>query len=1069
MRKILQMAMLFMALLVYAPAFAQTPQNITTIKGTVSDDHNVTLPGVTVALKGSSIAVVTDINGHYSINIPQSANAILRFTFIGMDAVDVPVGTRTNIDIALKTSANQLNDVVVIGYGTQKRGDVNGAISSVTAKDILDIPQPSIDQMIQGKAAGVTVTENSGAPGAAVSVHIRGITSFTPSEPLYVIDGVAIDGNAGNAMGGSGIQLTSQASPSQQESDPSPLAQLNPDDIESIDILKDASATAIYGSRGANGVVIITTKKGKSGAAKIDYDFYYGDQTQGKFLQMMNLPQYAAFENALADDFGVGRRVEFSNPSALGPGTDWQEAIFQNAPEQSHTLSISGAKDNTDYYISGGYYDQQGTIIGSSFDRYTFHTTINSQAKDWFKVGTSISANQSFENIGLGNSGGLVYNALLAAPDQAVYNADGSYAGPSVVAGTIEGGRNPIQQALSITNTLQRSNVQGNFNADILFTKDISLHSEIDGNFDWSDAKTFLPTYSYGATGSSVAYVNTQAELNEYDADDTYWNWVEHLNYNHTFGKSVISALIGREVWESTYDGIQAGTKGFTAGNTIQTLNLGTQTTNTLGEPKGSTTMQSYLARVIYTYDDKYSITASDRSDQSSNFAPGHQTGYFPGVAASWRLSQESFMTDIDKVVSNLKLRLGYGETGNSNIPGYRYGTAITPVVTGLGTGFSFYNFPNPNLTWETAIQKNIGVDFSLLNNRIDASVDAYDKTSKNFLFQKPLPAFLGGATAEYSNAAVVQSPYVNAGEIQNKGIELSITSRNITNKDFKWTTNVIFSHFSNKVLSLDGAPPIVGDVSTGFGPQIPATLTQVGGPVGEFYGYKVVGIIKTQAQLQYLAAHPQNVIGAPEPITSDRSVSNGIYLGDILYAGNNNGAPNTEYALGNPNPDFTYSITNTFSYKDFDLSIFLNGSYGGKVLNALSFQTEGEYGLYMNQTAATANYWSPSNPNSNIPTPRSGFGNNNLVMSDRFLESASYLRLQNVRIGYNLPARWAKYIKMSHLKVFASGQNLYVFTKYSGLDPEVGSLDQNPTLQNIDYGRYPTPRVVTVGVNAEF
>jgi len=1069
MRKILQMAMLFMALLVYAPAFAQTPQNITTIKGTVSDDHNVTLPGVTVALKGSSIAVVTDINGHYSINIPQSANAILRFTFIGMDAVDVPVGTRTNIDIALKTSANQLNDVVVIGYGTQKRGDVNGAISSVTAKDILDIPQPSIDQMIQGKAAGVTVTENSGAPGAAVSVHIRGITSFTPSEPLYVIDGVAIDGNAGNAMGGSGIQLTSQASPSQQESDPSPLAQLNPDDIESIDILKDASATAIYGSRGANGVVIITTKKGKSGAAKIDYDFYYGDQTQGKFLQMMNLPQYAAFENALADDFGVGRRVEFSNPSALGPGTDWQEAIFQNAPEQSHTLSISGAKDNTDYYISGGYYDQQGTIIGSSFDRYTFHTTINSQAKDWFKVGTSISANQSFENIGLGNSGGLVYNALLAAPDQAVYNADGSYAGPSVVAGTIEGGRNPIQQALSITNTLQRSNVQGNFNADILFTKDISLHSEIDGNFDWSDAKTFLPTYSYGATGSSVAYVNTQAELNEYDADDTYWNWVEHLNYNHTFGKSVISALIGREVWESTYDGIQAGTKGFTAGNTIQTLNLGTQTTNTLGEPKGSTTMQSYLARVIYTYDDKYSITASDRSDQSSNFAPGHQTGYFPGVAASWRLSQESFMTDVDKVVSNLKLRLGYGETGNSNIPGYRYGTAITPVVTGLGTGFSFYNFPNPNLTWETAIQKNIGVDFSLLNNRIDASVDAYDKTSKNFLFQKPLPAFLGGATAEYSNAAVVQSPYVNAGEIQNKGIELSITSRNITNKDFKWTTNVIFSHFSNKVLSLDGAPPIVGDVSTGFGPQIPATLTQVGGPVGEFYGYKVVGIIKTQAQLQYLAAHPQNVIGAPEPITSDRSVSNGIYLGDILYAGNNNGAPNTEYALGNPNPDFTYSITNTFSYKDFDLSIFLNGSYGGKVLNALSFQTEGEYGLYMNQTAATANYWSPSNPNSNIPTPRSGFGNNNLVMSDRFLESASYLRLQNVRIGYNLPARWAKYIKMSHLKVFASGQNLYVFTKYSGLDPEVGSLDQNPTLQNIDYGRYPTPRVVTVGVNAEF
>jgi len=1074
MRKTLQMAMLFVFLLVYAAANAQSSGNTITIKGTVSDDTKVTLPGVTVKLKNSQIATVTDVNGNYSINVPKITNSpTLEFSFVGMQTQDVVIGGKTTVNVVLKSTTNQLSDVVVIGYGTQKRGDVNGAISSVSAKDIQDIPQPSVDQMLQGKAAGVTVTQNSGAPGAAVSVNIRGITSFTGSQPLYVIDGVAIDGNAGNAIGGNGVALTSQASPSQQETNVSPLAQLNPDDIESIDILKDASATAIYGSRGANGVVIITTKKGKSGSAKIDYDFWYGEQTQGKFLQMMDLPQYASFENTLADEFGVGRREEFSNPSVLGPGTDWQEAIFKNAPEQSHTLSISGGRDGSDYYISGGYFNQQGTVLGSSFDRYTFHTTVNSQVKDWFKVGTSVSANQSNSNIGLGNSYGIIYNALLAAPDQAVYNADGSFAGPAVVNGTIEGGRNPVQEALNITNTLLRSNVQGSLYGDILFTKDLTLHSEIDGNFDWNDAKTFLPTYSYGATGSSAAFVNTQASLNEYNSSDTYYNWVEHLNYNHTFGKSVVTALVGHEVWESTYDGIQAGTKGFTAGNTIQTLNLGTQSTNQLGEPKGSTTMESWLGRVIYTYDDKYSITASDRSDRSSNFAEGHQTGYFPGVAVSWRISQESFMTDIDKVVNNLKLRVGYGTTGNSNIPGYRYGTAITPVVTGLGTGFSFYNFSNPNLTWETAIQKNIGLDFSLFNSRIDASIDAYDKTSKNFLFQQPLPAFLAGGIAEYSQVAIVQPPYVNAGNIQNKGFEFSITSRNIIGKDFKWTTNLIFSHYSNKVLSLNGAPPIIGNVSTGFGPQIPATLTQVGGPVGEFYGYKVQGIIKTQAQLQYLAAHPQNVLGISgttgEPITSDRTVSNGIYLGDIEYAGNNNGAPNTQYALGNPNPDFTYSITNTFSYKDFDLSIFLNGSYGGKILNAVDFQTEGLYQLYMNQTAAAANFWTTSNPTSNIPTPRSGFGNNNLVMSDRFLESASFLRLQNVRLGYNLPSQWAKYIKMSHLKVFVSGQNLYVFTKYSGLDPEVGSLDQNPTLQNIDYGRYPTPRVITFGLNAEF
>jgi TonB-linked SusC/RagA family outer membrane protein len=1070
MRKILQMAMLFIFLCAIVPAVAQNTGGITTIKGTVSDNQNVTLPGVTITLKGGKVNAITDINGHYTINVPANAKT-LTFSFIGMRAQEIDIAGRTNINVVLEPTSTELSDVVVIGYGSQRRGDVNGAISSVTAKQIQDIPQPSVDQMLQGKAAGVTVTQNSGAPGAAVSVRIRGITAFSGSEPLYVIDGVAIDGNANN-----GYQLTSSASPSQQEASPSPLSQLNPNDIASIDILKDASATAIYGSRGANGVVIITTKKGKAGSAKIDYDFWYGSQTQGKFLDVMNLPQYAAYENSLAADFGGTPRVEFANPSVLGPGTDWQAAIFSSAPEQSHTLSISGANNSTDYYISGGYFKQDGTVLGSSFDRYTFHTTVNSRVNNWFNVGTSISANQSFQNIGLGNSYGLIYNALVAAPDQAVYNADGSFAGPAVVNGTAEGGLNPVQQALNITNTLKKSNVQGNLHGDINFTRDLSLHSEIDGNFDWSDAKTFKPTYSYGATGSGIAFVNNLAQLQEYDVSDDYWNWVENLNYNHTFGKSVVTALIGHEVWESTYDGIDASISGFTAGNTIQTLNLGTQSTAGALEPKGSNSMESFIARFIYTYDNKYSITATDRSDRSSEFAQGHQIGYFPGVAVSWRVSQEPFMAGITQTINNLKIRLGYGTTGNSNIKQYSYGSAIAPINTGLGTGFVFENFPNPDLTWETAIQKNIGLDFGLFNDRIVGSIDAYDKTSKNFLFQQPLPAFLGGGLAEYvgiGNTAYagIAPPYVNAGEIQNKGIEISITSRNIDTKDFKWTTNVIFSHYTNKVLSLNGFPAIIGTVATGFGPDIPATYTQVGGPIGEFYGYKVKGIITSTAQLQQLAQHPQNVVGSPSVVSSDRTLNNGVWLGDIEYEGeNDNGKlPNTQYALGNPNPDFTYSITNDFSYGDFDLSIFLNGSYGGKILNAVDYQLMGGYAFYQNQLASEANYWTPSNPTSNIPTPRSGFGNNNLVMSDRFLESASFLRLQNVRLGYNLPTRWAHYVKMDHLKVFVSGQNLYVFTKYSGLDPEVGSLDQNPTLQNIDYGRYPIPRVLTFGLNAEF
>ncbi|HVZ95961.1 MAG TPA: SusC/RagA family TonB-linked outer membrane protein, partial [Chitinophagaceae bacterium] len=931
------------------------------ITGTVTDDKGNLLPNATVSVKNTRVTTVTNSLGIFNLTVPADGKTLV-VSYVGMKTQEISIGKNETFKISLVSSSdNTLNEVVIIGYGTQRRQDVNGAVSSVSAKELANIPQPTVDQMLQGRAAGVTVTANSGQPGSAISVHIRGITSFSGAEPLYVIDGVAIDGNAPSQLS-TNDGVFGGLSPVSQEQKPSVLASINPNDIASIDVLKDASATAIYGSRGANGVVIITTKKGRNGEGKIDYDGYYGTQEQGKFLKMMNLQQYAKFENSLADDFGLNRRTEFANPDKLGPGTNWQDAIFRRAPQQSHTLSFSGANNRTDYYVSGSYFQQDGTIIGSDFNRYAFHTTINSQVKEWFKVGTSISANQNKANTVLGNNYGIIYSALLQAPDVAVYNADGTFAGPAIDAsGQAMGGLNPLQRALTVTNYLIRSNIQGRIYGDIKFLKDFTLHSEIDGNFDWGAAKIFNPTYSYGAPGFPPAFSNTLAVLEENDNFDNYWNWLEHLSYDHTFGKHAVQVLAGREVWESTYDGIVASTKGFTAGNTIQTLNLGTQSSNTLNEPKGSTSMESYLARVIYTYDEKYSITANVRSDRSSNFAEGHQTGYFPGVAVSWRISKEPFMTGISNAISNLKIRLGYGTTGNSNIPQYSYGSAIDPVVTGVGTGFRVANFSNPDLTWETAIQQNIGLDFSIINDRINGSFDVYKKTSKNFLFQQPLPSFLGGGNAEYSSAAVVQPPWVNAGELQNTGFEFSINSRNIDKKDFTWTTTLIFSHYSNKVISLNGFPELNGIISTGFGPQIYATKTQVGGPIGEFYGYKSLGIIKTQAQLQSLIENPQNVIGQPEVVSSDRSLSNGVYLGDILYDGNDGkGGPNKQYALGNPNPDFTYSISNTFTYKNFELSIFLNGSYGGKILNAVSFQTMGMYGLYINQRADAANFWSP-------------------------------------------------------------------------------------------------------------
>jgi TonB-linked SusC/RagA family outer membrane protein len=1070
MRKILQKALLAAILTIGScVVYAQGGPGVT-IKGAAVDEKGVTLPGVTVAVKDTKVVTSTDVNGAYTINVP-AGGKVLHFSFIGMTPVEVEIGNKTVINVTLKLASTALSsvDVVGIGYGTQKRGDVNGAISSVTAKDIQDIPQASVDQMLQGKAAGVTVTLNSGQPGSATSVHVRGISNFGQSEPLYVIDGVEVSGNAPG--GYSGGALLNTPGSSNMETSVSPLGMLNPNDIESIDILKDASASAIYGSRGANGVVIITTKHGKSGNAKITYDGFAGLQQQGKFLEVDNLQQYAALENRLAVAFGIQPRGEFANPSVLGPGTNWQKAVFRTAAEQSHNLAVSGGTDKSDYYLSAGYFKQDGTILGYNFDRYTIRASVNSQAKDWLKIGSTIGATRSDQQVGLGSNTGIVYNALLAAPDAPVYNADGTFAGPAVVNGSITGGPNPVQQALNISNHTTRSEINGNVYADITLYKGLSLHSELGGDFNWANGQTFNPTYSYGATGSAPAFGNATATLARAITSSTYWSWKEYFNFSHTWGKHNVTALAGREVWQSNYDYLPLSGVGFSAGNNVQSIAVANAVGATVNEGGGTSVMQSYLGRLIYTFNNRYSITANMRSDQSSNFAVGHQIGYFPGVAVAWRLSEESFMAPLKSVIDNIKIRASYGTTGNSNVSQYAYGASLKAVATAFGTGFITNNVANPNVTWQTSIQKDLGIDFSLFNSRIDVVADYYIKTNKNFLFQQPLPYFLLGGPNEYGdNPGGIAPPYINAGNIENKGFEFTINTRNIASKDFKWSTTITFTHYANTVTSLNGVPAIVQSVGTSY-VSLPVTRTVVGRPLGEYYGYQVQGVVKTTAQLAYLATHPQNVTG-----TSPQIVSNGqgntIWLGDLQYVDTNHDGQvdaNDQVPLGDPNPTFTYNFTNNFSYKDFELSIFIYGSYGGKVLDVLEYQTAGLSGLYQNQLASTANFWTPSNPDSNTPAPRGGLGNPNLVMSDRFMESASFLRLQNVRLGYNLPTRWAKHAAMTNLKVYVSGQNLLLITKYPGLDPEIGSFNQNPTLMNLDMGRYPSPRVFTLGVNAQF
>jgi TonB-linked SusC/RagA family outer membrane protein len=1030
-----------------------SPDTTITVVGVVQDEKDRGLPGVTVTVKGTGVSVNTDINGRY--HIPAPTGGTLVFSFVGMQRQEVAIAGKTTLNITLKLATEELGNVVVIGYGTQKRGDINGSISSVKAIDISNIPQSSVDQLLQGKASGISITQNSGAPGSNTSVRVRGVTSLSgTNEPLYVIDGVPISGDANNLSTSGRSPLQTAAGYTYTQSSVSPMAMLNPNDIESIDVLKDASATAIYGNRAANGVIIITTKHGKNGNAKINYNGYVGQQEVAKTIHMMNLQQYAKLENVISDIYNIGRRPEFADSSLLGAGTDWQRQVFRKALQQSHQLSVSGGKDGLNYYVSGGMLQQDGIVIGSGFKRYSFRTNLDAQVKEWFKLGLTLAANRTSEDVVQGDNNGIVYNALLQAPDLTVYNADGSYSGPPAsdplsVSGVI----NPVAQARQMTNHLTRSNLNANIYNDIRFTSDLTLRSELGGDFGYSDNDLFNPTYTWGR------FVNPTASLNERSQQNTYQIWKEYLTYQHTFGgKHIVTALAGHEVQQVNWRGTQGFRQGFYS-NTVQSLNLGQAATATNDEYKGSQSQESFYARVIYNFSNRYSFTATIRKDKSSKFAPEHQIGYFPAFAASWKLSDEAFMQNIKTVADNIKLRVGYGQVGNQEIPNYLYGSPLNASVTGLGTGFLLGQIANPNLKWQTAIQYNAGLDFSLFNKRIEASVDVYKKTSRNFLFQLPLPAYLVG---DFTYLGGVNPPYVNLGRVENQGIDISLNTHNIVSGKVKWNTTIILSHYDNTVKELTtGLDELIGKVTNGF-LDVAATRTVVGGPIGEFYGYKVKGLFKTDGQLSKAPQQFNRPIG---------NSSAGTWLGDVQYQDlDNNGVidANDRTALGNPNPKFTYGITNNFSFGDFDLSIFLYGSYGAKILNLLDRSMGGLAGPYQNQYASVAGYWTPDNPNSNIPAPKIGTDNPNIFVSDRFIHNGSYLRIQNVNLGWNVPARWLHKAKMGGVKLYTSVQNLHTFTSYNGYDPEVGSTNQSAILTNVDNGRYPLARTITVGMNVQ-
>ncbi len=1043
------------------------------------------MAGVNVVEKGTLNGTVTDMNGEFSINV-SGPEAVLVFSFIGYIAQEAPVNGQSSISITLTENVKKLDEVVVIGYGTAKKSDLSGASVSVSEDQLKGTIVSSLDQALQGRAAGVTAINTSGQPGGSVSIRIRGQGTLRPqaAEPLYVIDGVPIqnvsqsghDVGLGDALGNGSVQTFSG------------LSSINPNDILSIEILKDASATAIYGSRGANGVVLITTKIGKTGEASFSYDGLYGVQEQVSRLDVMNLREFASYSTDWANETaGKDPREELLDPSLLGEGTNWQNEMFRTAPMQSHQLSATGGSNIVKYYVSGSYFKQEGTLVGTDFDRYSGRVNIDAELKKWFKLGSKVLFSKTKEHLTLNNSTeGIISVGVITTPDIPVRNTDGSWAGITYegAAGTI----NPIAKALDETNILKKNNLNGNIYSDITFIKGLTLRSEIGGDMTFANAYHFVPTYQYGNRINDVnsASKNTRT--------DYFWQLKNYLTYTKQLEKHNVTAMLGQEVSEYGYEYVK-GTSSDLTSNDIQEPGLGDPLTMAINTGTGSGALASFFARANYAYNDKYFATYTFRYDGSSNFGPKNRWAPFHAFAASWRISSEPFMKNFESILNNFKIRAGWGQTGNQNIGGYRWGAAISRMPSNLGMGFRQLNIANPYISWEKQEQVNLGIDLGFLKNRIALVVDLYKKTSTDMLMPMQLPSYMGTR----GNVSIrLDPPYGNFGKIENKGIEISLNTRPLSGK-FEWTNDLQFTLNKNKLLGLDGTPAAHIE---GYGQWTDlVSLTEIGDPLYNFYGYKVVGVYQDK----------EDILNSPQQAAypSDGNIQRTtIWPGDLKFAdlSGPNGVPDgiiDEYdrtSLGSPLPKFTFGFNNTFSYKGVELTVYLNGSYGNKILNYVGRSLSGMDNQYRNQLriavdraklesidpdkvypfinsyGTTINNWfddidnvQVANQGTTVPRAISGDPNENMRISDRYIEDGSYLRFKNITLGYKLPQNLIQKVGISSLRVYINLQNMWTITNYSGLDPEVGISQANDNVFGIDNGRYPTSRIYSLGVNLTF
>ncbi len=1017
------------------------------VQGTVSDAKGP-LPGVSVKVKGASIGTVTDVNGKYTLNAPDG-NGTLVFSFVGYTTQEVSIANKSQINVVLVETPKSLSEVVVVGYGTQKRADLTGSVGSVSSRQLQERPQTNLEQELAGKIAGVNVSTNSGEPGGDTRIRIRGYSSInTSTDPLYVVDGIVWT-SGGNAI--------------------------NPNDVATIDVLKDASSTAIYGTRGANGVILITTKRGTKGKpSTVSYDSYGSLSRMAKEIPVLNAKEFLAVEDQSYanikkyDPVGWAAGKYANNDpkllrtpligklfdANLNPlyDVDWQKATTRTAYSQNHNLSFTGGSETINYGMFLNYSDDEGIILNSYLKRYNARLTLDNQIKPWLKVGATLNYNTQDQRAGsYGTGGNNIPRMLIEMPSIIpIRYPDGSY-GKRTDYPNMEGGDNPVAQALEIQRLARLRVFSGNGYANIDLFKGLSFRSVL----GVTTSANYYPSSQTGLVGGSTANQSySSASLNE--NNNTFWQWQNYFTYNNTFNKiHALNVVVGTERQNFQQLSFGTSTQGL-SDNFYQYYNLGAGSIP--GLPSSNYTawqMQSFYGRVNYGYNDKYLVTLTGRTDGSSRFGENVKYGFFPSAALAWRVSQEDFLKD-NKTISDLKVRLSYGLTGNSEIGQYRSLANISTTVNGNPNNYVFggsqaiattlTSIGNPQLQWEKTAEYDLGVSFGLFDNRITLEADAYSKKTQALLLNAPLPETSG-----------FNSVYKNIGQLENRGLEFSVNTVNIKTKDFSWSTNFNISFLKNKVLALGASND---DIFLGPVFLSQFNLMRVGLPAGSFYGYQVLGTWGTGEAAQ--------------------AAKYGLLPGDLKIQDTNGDGRVTsadKVILGKSIPTGYGTFSNNFNYKSFDLGVELQFNYGNQIMNLTRHSGQDRTGQ-ANSYATVLNAWTPTNQNTSIAEDRPAYVRYQTEIYSTKVENGSFIRGRAVTLGYNFSNNILSKIKLSRLRIYAQAQNLFVITKYTGYDPEVstynGSVNFNQApssnfTQNIQFYDYPKPRTFLLGVNATF